>query len=401
MSTILRAYDRVLHRFTANKVLKPRYHTSTRHIERFTTEARMTGQLEHPNIVPVHAVGQTDEGDWFINMKLVQGATLASLVEDAGDERLSPDRIGEMIEILLKVCDALSFAHSRGVLHRDLKPSNIMVGAFGEVYLMDWGVAVKLDQTQGSTAGDDMTGTPAFMAPEQISGGALDARTDVFALGATLYYCVTGQPPYPGPSAIQALSQALDCAWTPLHEVLGDQAPPGIDTILCRAMQKHPEDRYPDMGALKHDLAQWLRGRWRLPTRSYPAGAEVVVEGDHGDEAFIIVSGRCQAVTAVASGGRAATGSGGMASVVLGEMGPGDVFGEMAIFGQRSRTSTVVATEPLEVQVVTRKTLSAATGLDSWVGQFITALADRFVKAESELLELRERHPREPDAPDE
>jgi serine/threonine-protein kinase len=379
MSTIVRAYDRVLDRYTAQKVLKPRYLRSAKHVGRFTTEAQRTGQLEHPNIVPVHALGQTAEGDWYINMKLVQGATLQNLVEEAGDARLEPERVRTFVEILLKVCDALSFAHSRGVLHRDLKPSNIMVGAFGEVYLMDWGVAVQVDDS-GATAGDDMTGTPAFMAPEQISGAPLDRRTDVFALGATLYACVAGRPPYPGPSAIQALTQAVDCAWDPLHDVLGDQVPPGIDAIVRRAMQKHPEDRYPDMAALKHDLADWLRGRWHLPTRTYPSGARVVTEGEDGDEAFIIVSGRCQAVTTVVSE------DGTSERVVLGEMGPGDVFGEMAIFGQRSRTSTVVAIEPLDVQVVTRHTLTAATGLDSWVGKFITALADRFVRAEAELL---------------
>ncbi|MCB9675383.1 MAG: protein kinase [Alphaproteobacteria bacterium] len=371
MSVVMRAFDRILARETAHKVLKPRYLHSPRHIDRFTTEAQTTGQLEHPNIVPVHEFGQSTDGTYFINMKLVEGATLESMVEQAGDERLHPDRMGEMVQILLKVCDALSFAHSRGVVHRDLKPSNIMVGQFGEVYLMDWGVAVRVEQPGGI---DDLTGTPAFMAPEQVSGEGIDARTDVFALGATLYFCVTGQAPYPGPTAIQALTQALDCAWTPLHEVLGDRAPPGIDVILGRAMTKRPDDRYATVAEMKRDLDQWLRGRWHLPTRSYAPGEVVVQEGDAGDEAFIIVSGTCVVTKQI--GGE---------SVELTRMGPGDVFGEMAIFSQQNRTSTVTAVDALGVQVVTRKTLAAATGLDSWVGKFITALAQRFLDAEEKL----------------
>ncbi|MEZ4320178.1 MAG: serine/threonine-protein kinase [Myxococcota bacterium] len=378
MSTVIRAYDRLLARHTAHKVLKPRYLHSPRHIDRFTGEARMTGQLEHPNIVPVHDLGQSGEGDWFINMKLVEGATLDELVTQAGDERLDADRMSEFVQILLKVCDALSFAHSRKVVHRDLKPSNIMVGRFGEVYLMDWGVAVRLEESQSPT--DDLTGTPAFMAPEQVSGTGIDARTDVFALGATLYYCVTGRPPYPGPTAIQALTQALDCAWTPLHEVLGDRVPPGVDAILGRAMTKHPEDRYESVADLKRDLEHWLRGRWHLPTRSYAAGEAVVREGDTGDEAFLIQSGTCVVTKRI-----------GGVEVELAELGPGDVFGEMAIFSQHNRTSTVTARTPLDLQVVTRQTLTAATGLDSWVGQFITVLAKRFLDAEERLHQLEER----------
>ncbi|MCA9571322.1 MAG: serine/threonine protein kinase, partial [Myxococcales bacterium] len=231
MSTVLRVFDRVLLRETAQKLMDPRFSGSRRHVERFMTEARVTGQLEHPNIVPVHDYGTTPDGVPFINMKLVEGDTLEDLVAEAGDGRLDPDCLAGFIRILLKICDALAFAHSKGVIHRDLNPANIMVGPFGEVYLMDWGVSTRTDgssiRLDGGPDGQntDISGTPAYMAPEQIRGLPLDSRTDVFALGATLYHVVTGHPPFPGPSAIQALNQALECDWTPLDRLLGERSP--------------------------------------------------------------------------------------------------------------------------------------------------------------------------------
>lgn len=385
MSTVLRAYDKVLMRDTAQKVLSPRYAHSKRHVQRFVTEGRLTGQLEHPNIVPVHEVGQTEQGATFINMKLVEGQTLDHLVAKAGDERLDPDRFAEFVQILLKVCDALSFAHSRGVVHRDLKPSNIMVGPFGEVYLMDWGVAAVQAENSVTLPGiastrDDVTGTPAFMAPEQVAGEPVGSHSDVFALGATVFFIVAGHPPYPGPGAIQALTQAFECSWEPLQEVLDAAgSPPGIDGVVKRAMARAPEDRYADIRGMRRDLEAWLRGRWHLPSRHLSDGDVVVHEGDEGHEAFLILSGTCEASTVIGGSHR-----------VLSTMGPGDVFGELSIFGDSTRSSTVTAVSEVELQVVTRDMLTAATGLDSWVGTFITALANRFLDAERRLRQAEE-----------
>lgn len=385
MSTVLRAYDKNLLRDTAQKVLSPRYANSQRHVRRFMTEGRLTGQLEHPNIVPVHEVGQSKQGSTFINMKLVEGETLDELIATAGEKRLEPDTFAEFIQILLKVCDALSFAHSRGVVHRDLKPSNIMVGRFGEVYLMDWGVAVVQAQNSVSLpsdaeTADDVTGTPAFMPPEQVAGEPVGPFSDVFALGATLFFVLTGHPPYPGPGAIQALTQAFDCDWDVLQVSLDTiDPPPGIDGIVRRAMARSPDDRYPSVRDMRRDLERWLRGRWRLPSRHLGPGEVVVHEGDEGHEAFLILTGSCEASTVIGGTRR-----------VLSTMGPGNVFGELSIFGDATRSSTVTAVTDVEVQVVTRAMLSAATGLDSWVGTFITALANRFLAAEKQLRQAEE-----------
>jgi hypothetical protein len=160
------------------------------------SEARTTGALEHPSIVPVHALGVDEAGAPVMVMKRIEGASLGELLRDPGHpawpalERRHGGRLEACLEALMRVADALHFAHARGFVHRDVKPDNVMLGAFGEVYLLDWGVALKL----GAGAGREIVGTPAFMAPELARGdvAAIDARTDVYLLGATLHAVLTG-----------------------------------------------------------------------------------------------------------------------------------------------------------------------------------------------------------------
>ncbi len=385
MSTVHRVYDRILLREAAQKLMDARHAVQPRQVERFVAEARVTGQLEHPNIVHVHDFGHTASGQSYIIMKLVEGDTLQHLVERAGPARLEPDTLASMIRIMLKVGDALAFAHSKGVVHRDVTPANVMVGRFGEVYLMDWGVSVPMD---GASVGVDghvpttsgISGTPAYMAPEQVTGGPIDGRTDVFAFGAVLYFIVTGRPPYAEPTAIQALQRAMVCDWTPLEEALEEPPPAGLDMVIQRAMARDPADRYASMQELQADLEAWLRGRWHLPIRVYGPGEVIVREGEPAEEAFLIVRGTCEARRE--RNGR---------TEVLSTMSAGDTFGEMAIFGQVCRTSTVVATSELEVQVVNRTHLTAAVGLDSWVGKFIAHVTARFLDAEQRLIALQDQ----------
>src|SRR5882672_3692948 len=199
MSTVVRAFDKELRRDVAIKVLSPELSTSGAEVERFATEARITGQLEHPYIVPVYEFGNDPREARFLCMRLVQGRTLEDSLNDAGNARLETDRLADFLQILVKVCEAVSFAHSRGVIHRDLKPSNVMISDFGQVYVLDWGVArsasgapessVHVD-SGGRTAAEArsdppgaLVGTPCYMAPEQLRGlhEEVDERTDVFA----------------------------------------------------------------------------------------------------------------------------------------------------------------------------------------------------------------------------
>jgi serine/threonine-protein kinase len=180
-------------------------------------EAQATGAVEHPNVVPVHALGSDDAGAPLLVMKRIEGESLDLLVREPSHpswpalERRHGDRLGAIVEILGHVADALHFAHTRGLLHRDVKPENVMVGRYGEVYLVDWGIALRRDAPPEERGGFSVVGTPAFMAPEMVRGPAssLDARTDVYLLGATLHAAITGRPRHEGPTLVGVLGAAL------------------------------------------------------------------------------------------------------------------------------------------------------------------------------------------------
>ncbi len=246
-------------------------------LAKFILEARVTGQLEHPNIVPMHELGMTHDGRVYFTMKRVEGEDLERLLDGS---RGGADRsIYEYLQIFLKVCDAVAFAHSRGVIHRDLKPANIMVGRFGEVQLMDWGMAKVTGQPDSAASGctlalgvegplktldGTIVGTPAYMPPEQAEGriDQVDQRSDIYALGSVLYELLTLEPPYTG-----------DSAWTVLDQVIAGQlAPPSqrapgrnipweLETVVLKAAAHRKEERYQTVEALKGDLERFLAGQ--------------------------------------------------------------------------------------------------------------------------------------------
>jgi serine/threonine protein kinase len=188
MGRVYAGHDLTLDREVAIKTLLPGGDA-----ERFVTEARITARLPHPGIPPVHALGTLADGTPYLAMKLIRGRTLADLLQ----ERPSPlDELPRFVQIFEQIAQAVGFAHAQGVIHRDLKPPNVMVGAFGEVQVMDWGLAKDLasrerERPEERSEGDNVTqtaagavlGTPGYMPPEQARGEAVDARADVFALG--------------------------------------------------------------------------------------------------------------------------------------------------------------------------------------------------------------------------
>ncbi len=372
MSVVRRAFDPLLQRETALKVLAPRGDPDTAR-ERFLDEARITGTLEHPHIVPVYEYGQ-ESGSDYMTMKLIEGQTLAQLIKDQGADRLDPETLATTLEVLLRVCDAIAYAHHRGVVHRDLKPSNIMIGEFGEVYVVDWGIAMRLDDRRVPDEPADTTlGTPSYMAPEQIEApDSVDERADIYCLGGLLYYVLTGRAPHHGKAPIARMTVALYGRIQPPEQVVDDPRLPAALVRVCRkALSVDPEDRHDSVRSFRRDLEAFLRGAWALPTRRVAAGSPVVREGDAGSEAYVIKSGRCEVST--------------LASGVIRELGPGDVFGELAILAERSRTATITAIDDVELFVVDRSTLEEGLGLNSWMGRFVKALATRFADLESEL----------------
>jgi hypothetical protein len=270
MGEVRAAVDRRIRRQVALKRLKAGPTTEAM-IGRFLQEAQVTGQLEHPHIVPVYDIGVGPAATVFFTMKRVQGEPLDALVKAGRATRL------ERLDIFKKVCDAVAYAHDRGVVHRDLKPANIMVGAFGQVFVLDWGLAKLVDQpTQrdddsGSvqsdrelldierTSFDQLMGTPAYMSPEQARGDhdAVGPHSDIYSLGTVLYVLLTDQRPFPkGPALLRRVREGR---FPPAHRVA--DVPRELSAIVTRAMALDPARRYPDAGALRADIEAWQEGR--------------------------------------------------------------------------------------------------------------------------------------------
>jgi serine/threonine-protein kinase len=227
---------------------------------RFLREARITGQLEHPGIVPVYELGKRPDGSLYYTMKLVRGKTLA---EKIGESRSLHDRL-QLLHHFLDLCQAMAYAHSRGVIHRDLKPANVMVGEFGETVVLDWGLAkvegqkdVRADALErdlkqikeagaGETVAGKPIGTPAYMSPEQADGRIeeIDERSDVWSLGAVLYEILTGWPPYEGVNAYEVMGKVITDPVVPVREV-EPKAPGELSAISEKCLSKERGKRYP------------------------------------------------------------------------------------------------------------------------------------------------------------
>ena len=386
MGSIDIAVDRALDRRIAVKTLHPHLRPTESAVRMFLREARLTGLLDHPHIVPVYDIGERDSEHLYFAMKLVEGQTLGDIIHALPRAPLETATLYGILDVVTKVCDALAFAHSRGVLHCDLKPANVMVGEFGQVYLMDWGIArlIAADASPASAQNPDgkgpaeasatdnsVIGTPCYMSPEQARGdrAKLDSRSDVFLLGSLLYEILTRRPPYSSSDRTETLSLAASGAFPAPRKIVKDgSVPPELERIVLRSMAKRPEDRYQSVTALREDLVRFMRGGGDFPRKTFAAGATIIREGEQGDAAYIIVAGRCDIEKEMPNG-----------TETLMSIGPGAVFGEMAIMTEGPRTATVVATEPTTVLVVTSAILEKEMeALKPWIATLLKSLAARF-----------------------
>ncbi|MFT3693263.1 MAG: protein kinase [Kofleriaceae bacterium] len=266
LGRVLRAQDSVLDRPVA---LKELFSTSDAMRGRFVREALITARLQHPSIVPVYDAGQLDDRSPFYAMKLVAGRPLDKAIAEA---TTLPQRLA-LLPTVLAVADAMAYAHSEQIIHRDLKPANILVGRYGETIVIDWGLAKDLTKQERDTAEpnrDDadgvqtvagtMMGTPAYMAPEQAAGEAVDARTDVYALGALLYQVVSGAIPHEGNSVDEMVRHVLGGDVRPLTERVPD-VPRDLAAIVTKAMALEPAKRYPNAQGFADDLRRYSTGQ--------------------------------------------------------------------------------------------------------------------------------------------
>jgi serine/threonine-protein kinase len=386
MAVIRRSIDVNLLRTTAMKVLRRRHFKEEAVRRRLIEEAQIMAQLDHPNIVPVHELGIDEHDNLFFTMKLVSGRNLRRILREQDLTSRTNVELFELLQVFLKICDAISFANSRGVIHRDIKPENIMVGEFGEVYVMDWGIALLKEQPrpsdveQQTSVADDqpedevceeyaIAGTPGYMAPEQLTGdpSAISARTDVYSLGAILYMILTLEPPHVGMTLQERLLDTSPRSVKHPQEIVDLELPPKLCDIAMKALNHDPENRHSSARQLKQEVEVFLRSAWHLDQRDYDAGTYVICEGEAGNEAYIIAKGRCQATKLVDG-----------EEVVLREMGPGEVFGETAVLTDEPRTAAVKTIDQVTLAVVTREQFNEEMGTGRFLGRFIKTLAERF-----------------------
>jgi eukaryotic-like serine/threonine-protein kinase len=376
MGRIHPATDRNLLRHVAMKRLDKTLAEEPFYRDGFIAEAQITGQLEHPNIVPVHELGVSPEGVPYFTMKLVQGTSLAWWLADSKRPPGSTERLEEGLEIFLKVCDAVDYAHHRGVIHRDLKPDNIMVGGFGQVYLMDWGLS-RLSRSRAASGeyaqmeAPGPVGTPEYMSPEQARGNPveMDERSDIFGLGAILYEIVSGHRPYGDISdARTLLARAAEGRGVPIDVACMDiGVTRQIRRIVEKATAADPAARYQTVAELRQQVYRFLRGGLHLPRLLFSAGSVIIREGEPGDAAYLIVTGKCRAFRKLDFG-----------EETLAMMESGTVFGEMALILDEPRAASVEAVTTTTVLVLDKHAFTTELAVDGWTGALVRALAERF-----------------------
>ncbi len=280
MGTVYRAYDTALARYVALKFLRS---DSPEQIYRFLQEARAQARLDHPHICKVYEVGEIG-GRPYIAMQLIPGQKLAQAAAHMTLE--------QKLHVIRQIAEALHAAHRQGLVHRDVKPSNILVERTEEgewrAYILDFGLA-RMTEAPGVTTSGTIIGTPQYMAPEQVRGTftALDRRTDVYALGATLYEILTGRPPFSGESTAEILLQILEKDPIPPRKIQ-PSIPHDVETIVLKCLEKEPHRRYESARALAEDLRRYLEGepilarraspiyRWYKRLRKYPWASGII-----------------------------------------------------------------------------------------------------------------------------
>jgi len=272
VGVVYEAWDPRLGRRIALKTLIAGRDASETEVRRFLREVRAAAHLRHPSIVPVHDAGSI-AGRFYLAMDLIDGESLDARLTSGGPLPPRP-----AVELVAPIVGALAYAHDEGIVHRDVKPENILIDGRGRPYLSDFGLAQDVADPGRLTRTGQTVGTPAFMAPEQLKGEEVGPAADVYAVGATLYECLTGEVPFAHAPLPDLVHRILTADPTPLR-ALAPRIAPDLEAVVLACLEKRPERRYPSMRALGDDLARFLRGeavRARSPSRARRLGRRLL-----------------------------------------------------------------------------------------------------------------------------
>ena len=388
MGVIRSVEDKNLNRTLAMKILSPKYVEDRSIVEAFLEEASITAQLQHPNIIPVHDIGILPEsGNHFYTMKLVDGKSLQEVIDElkAGNEEYKKKyNFNSILSIFRKVCDAVAYAHSKGIIHRDIKPGNIMVGPFGEVLLLDWGLAKysgeeeeidikkRLSETNHDaplmTMDGIIKGSLAYLSPEQANGEIkeIDHQTDIFLLGATLYHMLTLEPPYTSKNMVEIIRKAETASFThPNDTEFGKRIPEALVNILMKSMAELKEDRFKTVEELIKKLDDYIEGRNVSQLRTFPKGSMLIEDKEFGDETFIIISGKVE-ISRIIDG----------KETLIETLERGAVFGELAALTHDIRTAQVKAIEDTQVMIISKQLMfDEIRKMPPWLEKIVFNLA--------------------------
>ena len=407
MGIVQAVEDTVLDRTLALKIMYQDKASDPVKRKAFVKEAVITAQLQHPNIIPVHDMGTlVDEDAPFYTMKLVDGESLQDVlvkIKDGDEVYAQKFNRFHLLSIFRKVCDAVSYAHSKGVIHRDIKPENIMIGKFGEVLLLDWGLAKYYEEDRGIVPFDEtaaeghdtevsesglkltdgvqtdmgegtmdgiIKGSLSYMSPEQAMGWIheVDYQTDVFLLGATLYHILTLSAPYEAKTTLELVEAAEKTKFNhPRKFESAKDCPNTLIDIVLKAMSQRKEDRYETTEALTDALDKYLTGATVSRYQKFSKGEVLIRDGEIDHDTFVLVSGSVEVYGKV--NGR---------TTLLTTFEKGAIFGELAGISHDARSATVSAKEDCEVLVIGQDLLKDVLAkLPPWMEYIVFSMAKK------------------------
>jgi serine/threonine-protein kinase len=389
-------FDSYLNRVVAVKELKEENFENPHLLKLFVNEAKLIGYLDHPGVISVYDTFLQEDGALCYTMKLNTGRKLTDILAQHADAEAFRRSLPLFLDIFVKLCETMAYAHDRGVVHLDLKPDNIMIGRYGEVMIMDWGNARLFDRQPyeaylkehvsdfekyefGEEEKGMIVGTPLYMSPEQTNSSrdALKPASDIFSLGVVFYEMMSGRTPFVGEDVLVLMSAVRSEDPMPLHEVNPD-VPRRISQICSTMLEKGLTDRYVSCKDVLKHLIECRNSGQAFAVRQYLPGATIFREGEPGTFSFTILDGRVEIFKETA--GR---------KTILAVLGKGEIVGEVAIFSKMPRTATARAIDPTTIRIMVREDIEKELEkLSPWVGQMLTGLCQRFAAQNERIVSL-------------